>query len=99
MLALDSRDPMNLFFWGQFLFEQRRTEELENVIQAINTLPDDQILPDHLILEIRHYRQQQKFDEALRTAKKLIDTPAIYYDHQLVPRIPDILNSLHAWEL
>ena len=99
LLALNPHDSMNLYLWGQFLFDQRRTEELEEVIQAIDALPEDQILPGNLILKIRHYKRQQQLDKALQQAQNLIDTPGIYYDHQLVPMIPEILNSLHAWDL
>ena len=99
LLELNPHDPISLVLWGEFLFSQNRSEELEAVIQAVNSMPDEECLPDLLHLAIRHYRRKERLDEAFRQAERLIRLPEVYQNYREAYQVPPTLTSLHAWEL
>ena len=99
LLEVAPDDSANLLLWGEFLFLQHRSQELGDLIQRFDAMPDGECSPDHLQLAIRHFRREDQLAEALREAERLVHHPKVYQISQTAYQVPPVLTSLHAWEL
>ena len=99
LTELAPANGLTLLLKGNCLFQQKRYEELQPVIQSFDDLPEAEYTPDHAILQMRFYWNREELRQTTHYAERLIELPEVYSHVRFVHLIPPLLTPLEAWGL